>query len=567
LARRPKRHSERRQRMALALRTWHVRARSRRFGALLPLLRSLAPVMTRCLRHAFTKLRQPVMMNRRSLATVKVLQIIRGQTQLRMATCHRRQALIRKALAALRAEWFHCRGMSRLATFGGGYRTRNEPGEPFVLEPSSPSQLQQERLRILPRHESRASPAQASKEVSSSPSPQSLLLQVQQEGFRCWWRAVSMDVSREELLEQRRKASILALVRMRSQNAIALNHRVASLLGKAMASLQLHCFGEGLLNRASLPAQGPRPPAYTFRGRRHGSKRKGLRGMSVAEVARKAWQRWRFAVASGAKILLPEPWRPANVTLALCNVAAEIEAICQEAKPKRRQHGIPRGRQLPAPPDMPVDSIRASRTPQLEASESSQEQTVTNIFQQQRMQRQQHEQQQQQLLQSTVTSKQSLGPEVTWQPPPPSDPPHLAILRKALASFDRLAPPPDVPVICAASSKAKEESALPPALLWRSKTLPPAPDLLHEVVEQQSERWPEQAVWFPPRPHLGVGLSQAQEDAGSGACEGVVAAAEAVLAEDAMSKVRYSLERELGPSQEDYQSMRRRVTAAKACKR
>jgi len=43
VSRRPKRHRERRQRMVLVLRSWHLRAHRHRCGYLLPLLRALAP--------------------------------------------------------------------------------------------------------------------------------------------------------------------------------------------------------------------------------------------------------------------------------------------------------------------------------------------------------------------------------------------------------------------------------------------------------------------------------------------------------------------------------------------
>ncbi|CAJ1421881.1 unnamed protein product, partial [Effrenium voratum] len=132
--------------------------------------------------------------------------------------------------------------------------------------------------------------------------------------------------------------------------------------------------------------------------------RPGLRGMSAGEVMRKGWQRWRYAVAAGHQVLAPNPGRPPNVTLALCRIAGEIQA-CRKAgvtEGARRKRRMA----LPAPPP------ESSRPPEAETTE----------------------------------------------------PPHLALLQKALAGF-----------ACMAHAGSMDA----PALLWREgAALPPAPEVL-----------------------------------------------------------------------------------------
>jgi len=104
----------------------------------------------------------------------------------------------------------------------------------------------------------------------------------------------------------------LLLLHSLTQNASALRHRVRT--------LQLRCFNamrcRSEASEVSAEAPWPRADVAAVE-----SDHRGLRGMSVAEVLRKGWHRWHFAVSFGE-------WRP------LCrrpeNVAELLQSLNEE---------------------------------------------------------------------------------------------------------------------------------------------------------------------------------------------------------------------------------------------
>lgn len=222
------------------------------------------------------------------------------------------------------------------------------PSSPFVLSDSAFSRSQAaggnapgvgtRRLNELHQAETWQSsslphsPDSRSRQVPGPPKPvasqpRSALLRVQQEGFLRWWRAIRMDLGKEELAEQRRKAALLVILRQRSQSMIAVRHYVAALQRKAVSGFQRAADEEAISRRLSRRAKSRRANRASHRTH------VGLRGMSAAEVMRKGWRRWRYAVLSGQRVVCQFE-RPANVTLKLCQIASEIDSC------RSKVHGL-----------------------------------------------------------------------------------------------------------------------------------------------------------------------------------------------------------------------------------
>jgi len=339
LRKRPKRHNERRQRLCLALRCWQRRS-GRHSRAIACLVRATQAPLHR----ALVRLQQPVLFRRGKAARAALLEIIHRRTQHCLAQCWFAKVLLRSAFVVWRPS--ASGGMRRQEPEQSSEEPEGErlPSSPFVLSDSFDARSQapggnaapvgKHRLNELRQAETWQSSSlphsrdACSRQVPGPPEPaasqpRSVLLRVQQEGFLRWWRAVRMDLGREELAEQRRKAALLVLLRQRSQNMIAFRHYVAVLQRKALSGFQ-HAADEAMSRR--------RPVSAKSRCANGASRRsQGLRGMSVAEVLHKGWRRWRFAVSSGQRVVC-ELERPANVTLKLCRIASEIDSCRSKAQ-------------------------------------------------------------------------------------------------------------------------------------------------------------------------------------------------------------------------------------------
>ncbi|CAE7248824.1 unnamed protein product [Symbiodinium sp. CCMP2592] len=344
LRKRPKRHNERRQRRCLALRCWQRRSGRRRRAIACLVRATQAP-----LHRALVRLQQPVLFRRGKAARAALLEIIHRRTQHCLAQCWFAKVLLRSAFVV----WSPSAGMRmrRQEPEHSGEPAEVEhvlPSSPFVLSDSFDARSQApggnadtafvgrhkfNALRQAETWQSSSLPHSRdaySKQVPGPPEPaasqpRSVLLRVQQEGFLRWWRAVRMDLGREELAEQRRKAALLVLLRQRSQNMIAFRHYVAVLQRKALSGFQHAADDEAMSRRR------PVRRAKSRTADRASHRSQGLRGMSVAEVMRKGWRRWRFAALSGQRVVC-ELERPANVTLKLCRIASEIDSCRSKAQ-------------------------------------------------------------------------------------------------------------------------------------------------------------------------------------------------------------------------------------------
>ena len=351
VSKRPKRRNEETQRLCLSLRTWRRRVRR----PPRQLAETLARLLSRRMHDAFLQLQQPVLEKRLQLARAAMLKILHYRIMLRMATTWWQQVHLRSALQI----WF-----SETRTDS---RRRHLPAPPDQIWVSSDTQevykdapfiigdgnsqreafeLPRERRNHLPSAMPRSLRAKHAFLEVEDDRPQHLLLRVQQEGFRRWWRVACMDTSAKELLVQRQRAAILVLLRQRVQNAMAFNHMVYSLQSKAFKGLQCD-----FSDSQDLPEDQRHVRRVVLRKR---TERKGLRGTSMGEVLRKGWRRWRYAVAAGLRVTTSS-CRPANLTLALCRIATEI-AEHQQARQAhifrtpRRPASQRSPRALPPPP-------------------------------------------------------------------------------------------------------------------------------------------------------------------------------------------------------------------------
>ena len=277
--RRPKREGGRRQRAAVALRTWHLRARRARFQRPLPLLRVLARLAYARVRIAWDGLREPLLGLRRA----RLALVLHSAASRRLALLHAHRALLRRAFTGLLT------GRAAAAP-GAGVGT-----------------------------------AVCRKPLREGAGAGDDTLCVQRAGLRRWLRATMMDAPREQHLEQRRRAALLLLLRNWTRNATALRWRVLTLQRRALAAFQrlrtqAAAAGEerrrGAPPAAAVAALGPQGPG----------------GVSVAEVLRRGWRRWRSAMAADPWVPPPSGRRPPNVAAALLRIAAEVEEVLQVAR-------------------------------------------------------------------------------------------------------------------------------------------------------------------------------------------------------------------------------------------
>jgi len=479
---RPKRHAERRQRVAMALRKWHCRVRNRCFKRELPLLQVLARVTYAVLRTAWNGLRSPP-----SARCCAIMLVLRGCAQRSLAQCHRRRALLARALAALWREAV-ATATDAMAAQTALQCDAHSPVERCVLDATG-----------CKRHQG------------------SVLLQVQRLSWQRWRRATLMELNAVQYQGKRRQAMMLLLLRNLTQNASALRHRVRT--------LQLCCFN-AMRRRSEASEASAEVPGLRVEIASAALHCRGLRGMSVAEVLRKGWRRWRFAKSVGEWCPLPRR-RPEHVSVLLQSLNEEIRVAnhnnvdaqgvldqCTElkAKPGRLPVCQVAGRALPPPP--PPMAFPDTATSQSKAAEDLLH-NVPGCF-----------------LPPPARpfETEHRGPMALPEPP------HLVLMQQTLQSFGRLLdqqhgllpqqpqpqqrpPPPPPPTDF-------PQVPLHPALLWTvpgeqmlEASEPVGEDSetegggevaeLDQLESQADERtaWiGEVSSWFPPRPLVGVAL-------------------------------------------------------------
>eukprot|EP00445_Apocalathium_hangoei_P041915 CAMPEP_0203977000 /NCGR_PEP_ID=MMETSP0359-20131031/101395_1 /ASSEMBLY_ACC=CAM_ASM_000338 /TAXON_ID=268821 /ORGANISM="Scrippsiella Hangoei, Strain SHTV-5" /LENGTH=756 /DNA_ID=CAMNT_0050915209 /DNA_START=1 /DNA_END=2268 /DNA_ORIENTATION=- len=297
MSRSGKRHVERRQRATLTLRFWHLRAQVSRFRHELPLLRVLVRLVYGSLKVAWSGLCRPLQQQRRVVREALLLKVLHSRMRHSMALCHLKKSLLQRAL--------------------GGFWLSLEEARRSGLRPPVGGQCR-----------GGGGGASRAAEDEGDGAKQGVLLRVQQESWRRWCRAVEMDQPREAILDRRRQASLLFLLRSRALSSVALRFRVAALERRAFLAMR-SCAEEGAEHgdpRSRRAAHCPRH-AGRERGARTGSSdalQQGLRGTSVAEVLRKGWCRWRCAVSAGLWVVSPEERRPANIAAAFAQLADAV---------------------------------------------------------------------------------------------------------------------------------------------------------------------------------------------------------------------------------------------------
>jgi len=437
VVRKPKRDLQYQREVALKLRLWLLRVRWRRYRHQLPLLHAVIRVTHGVLRPAWDRLRgQPSPEERAKLQSMALMKVVHGRLNHSIAQCHFTRSLLQRAF-----------GSFFLATL------QSDP----------------ERTRAGSRNRDWAS---AKKEDHG---PLTVLVQLQHKCWRRWCHSTRMDLSREEWEGERHKGIVLLLMRNRTRSAMSLHFRVWSLLRRALEALLMNVDCEEHLARRNAPneagsarqeylgfrihdnvtwtgadqeiprgtigvvdgftncrvrVQFPRGTwrfepsellnvsashsprnqrprrAPASRALRSPSKqsarnaRRGLRGTSTAEVLRKSWWRWRFASVVEPfwePSSPPEGQRPEGTTASLFQIAAEVEDARRLSSSLGFSAVSPR-----LETQGPSTSTRSH--PHLEPSATA-----------------------------MVRHAAALPEEI---PAGADEPPHLAMLQRALASFD-----------------------------------------------------------------------------------------------------------------------------------
>jgi len=246
-----------------------------------------------------------------------------------------------------------------------------------------------------------------------------VLVQLQHKCWQRWYRNVRMDLTLPEYELEHRKARVLLMVRDRTRNDIAFHFQVWRKLRRAFEAFvqNVDRDEDGSRRRSSTAsASGVIGGQAVQNRRRQGrsaakatSQRRGLRGTSTAEVFRKAWRRWRYVLAA-------EPFwepsdaqdgrRPSGATESLLQIASKVkthrDGSSHRVEDARRQGG---NYILADPMDNQGNTFSPRAPMDLAASSSPHG------------------------LRNASVGRHRIEPE---------DPPHLALLQKTLAHFDRI---------------------------------------------------------------------------------------------------------------------------------
>lgn len=297
--------------------------------------------------------------------------------------------------------------------------------------------------RLVEEEQERSSPSRRSDPLHERSSPGDLaepqdhgpltvLVQLQ---AKCWqrWQQNTMlfELSREEWEAKCRAARLLVAIRDATRSTMAMHFRVWRLLHSAFEAFVINVDGDEASAQAALAAGDQRekrrrlPPSPTRAGvRGNRGQPRGMRGMSKAEVRRKAWWRWRFATAVESTWSHDPPKEARRTTV----THDTLSSIAQEVRDTRRHLGASLGYSgLACGMDMPGDTsefglgVSQMSAPLHESGNrgtsrpSSQSQLASPTRSQ--------------------TLHESSGSSTAKKE---EHPPHLALLQKALASFDRL---------------------------------------------------------------------------------------------------------------------------------
>lgn len=434
LERKPKRDLQYQREVCLKLRLWLLRVRWRRYRHQLPLFHAVRHPTQQVLRAAWDRLRgRPSPECLEKLQKVSLAKVVRGRMRNSIARCHHARLLLQRAFASF---WLTSlqNGHSTPGTAPGSGRRRSSVSTIASQRRRSSVRVSQSSPQGAPTGSSSSSDHRALEEEQG---PLTVLVQLQHKCWQRWHQNCLMQFNREEWNEERRKAAVLLMIRDSTRTSMAMTFRVFRLLHRSFEGLLINVDGDEATafeaarqreaagdvgrQRRRHPGSRVRPPPSPGRSVPRGARaaRQGLRGTSAAEVLRKGWWRWRFASAvepTWAPVSLEEQ-RPLGATASLFSIA----------------EGVKDARRLGS-------SLAFSQRSPMEVQGDLGSAFGTNLgLSQCSPARGSHPASQTQLANSPtlLPSTEMLADTGGWAGGT-NEPPHLALLQKALASFDRV---------------------------------------------------------------------------------------------------------------------------------
>jgi len=455
--RKPKRDLQFKREIALKLRLWQLRVRWRRYRPELLLLRAVTRPAQRALRVAWDRLRGlPSPELKRKLRRLKLAKVVHGRVLQGISTCQYARSLLRRALGSF---W--------IATASG--RSRGALGS---------------------KRGRRASLSEAALDDLDH-GPQTVLVQLQHKCWQRWYRNTMMHLGPLEFEQEQRKARILLLMRDRTRSAIAMNFRVWRLLHRSFEAFVINVDGDEATAFAAATAaaaaaasagsdmkdrasgdillrqrrrsgsissgvgtedgtRGPARPArevssVSSRARAPRNSRaraaalaeaqRGLRGTSTGEVLRKGWRRWCFAAVT-VDAWVPsakDRRRPSGMETSLLRIASEVEETRRLNRSVSSQAEV-RG----AGASVPLDSSRSNAGASTTAASSMAlgnftmaDAGIESDGADLRLPINKLSSSRQRPMRAAPDSNAAAAS-------PEAEPPHLALLQRALESFDRI---------------------------------------------------------------------------------------------------------------------------------
>lgn len=458
--RKPKRDLQFKREIALKLRLWQLRIRWSRYRCELLLLRAVSRPAQRSLRVAWDRLRGlPSPELKRKLRRLKLAKVVHSRVLQGISTCQYARSLLRRALGSF---WI----------LAAAARSRGALGS---------------------KRSRRASLYGAALDDLDH-GPQTVLVQLQHKCWQRWCRNTMMHLGPLEFEQEQRKAKILLLMRDRTRSAIAMSFRVWRLLHRSFEAFVINVDGDEASATAAATAllaaaasagtgrkaleDGVADDIWTRQRRRSGSissglgtpdgnrrsarparrasgafsrgraprnartraaglteAQRGLRGTSTGEVLRKGWRRWCFAAAT-ADAWVPsvkDRRRPSGIETSLLRIATEVEET-RRLNRSVSSHAEVHGASAPVPLDSSRSNAGASTTAAssmalgnfsladagVDSDGASVRLPINKIS----------SSRQRPMRAAAESSAAAAGPEV--------EPPHLALLQRALESFDRI---------------------------------------------------------------------------------------------------------------------------------
>lgn len=277
----------------VVLQMWHCRALNSHFRREAPLARALTRLACSSLQSAWSQMRRLTDAWKEVQRGRALLLLVRKKALYNTACAFHLHLLLRRSLAAIWAN-----AQAALQSRGGRKRqTRKEWNKAPGFQSEYGGELQ----------------------------CQSALVRVQQQCWRRWRGAILAWLDRQQFHRLRSQAAALVVMRSKVLSSIALCHRVRALQTQGFAGIWLHA----MHRRQEL---GGRP----FRRRRQVVKRPtkfiAPQGVSDAEVQRKVFCRWTFAMSTTPSGIEGSECALSSVMGGISTEIASLKSLSRKAK-------------------------------------------------------------------------------------------------------------------------------------------------------------------------------------------------------------------------------------------